>query len=96
MPKLRDRAVADSAAPVESMSADLLEDGVVSVREAAEFVGLSRSALYQLMAAGDLQFVKIGRRRLVPKRALIALLARSLQVSSEDETLNEMGSALTR
>jgi excisionase family DNA binding protein len=58
---------------------DLLRDGVLSVREATEFSRLSKSVLYQLMAAHDLEFVKAGRRRLIPKRALIAYLGRGLE-----------------
>ena len=58
---------------------DLLRDGVLSVREATEFSRLSKSVLYQLMAANKLEFVIAGRRRLIPKRALIAYLERGLE-----------------
>lgn len=37
----------------------------VSVDDAAEMTGLSRSNLYERMAAGQLRFVKLGARRLV-------------------------------
>ncbi len=50
-------------------------DGLVSVPEAARFLGLSRSKVYSLMEAGELAYVKIGRARRIPRRALIQLAA---------------------
>jgi excisionase family DNA binding protein len=38
---------------------------LLSVREAAAVLGISRSKLYMLMDAGELAFVKVGTRRLV-------------------------------
>jgi excisionase family DNA binding protein len=37
--------------------------------------GLSRTTLYRLMDSGELRFVKIGARRLIPEDALRDLLA---------------------
>lgn len=37
----------------------------ISIAEASEVTGISRSMLYKLMNAGDLPFVKIGDRRLI-------------------------------
>jgi excisionase family DNA binding protein len=48
----------------------------VSVDEAARRVGLSRTLLYERIAAGDLPSVKIGKRRLVRLTALRAWLQR--------------------
>jgi excisionase family DNA binding protein len=56
----------------------LLLDGLRTVEEAREYTRLSRSALYTLMNAGSLQYTKIGRRRLIPYRALVELAARGL------------------
>jgi excisionase family DNA binding protein len=58
---------------------DLVADGLVTVQEAAEFVSISRSKLYELMDTGELVYVKIGRSRRVPRRALIDLAARGLK-----------------
>lgn len=44
---------------------------------AAQKIGVSRSQLYKLIKAGELDTVKIGTSRLVPHDALVALLARS-------------------
>jgi excisionase family DNA binding protein len=61
------------------MSADeILEDGAVSIEEARRFSGIGRTALYGLMQSGRLPFAKIGARRLVPRRALVQLLAEGL------------------
>ncbi len=56
----------------------VVADGLMSVRDAARFVALSRSELYVLMDRGELTYAKIGRRRLVPRRALIQLAARNV------------------
>ena len=58
--------------------ADLLVDGCVSVAEAAKFTGLGRTSIYAAMDSGELVSIKRGRRRLVPRRALVAWLERGL------------------
>jgi excisionase family DNA binding protein len=40
--------------------------------EAAELLGLGRSTVYELLAAGDLESVQIGRARRIPGAALVA------------------------
>ncbi len=59
--------------------ADLVADGLVTVQEAAQFLSISRSKLYELMDNGELTFVKLGRSRRIPRRALIDLAASGLQ-----------------
>jgi excisionase family DNA binding protein len=54
---------------------EAVAEGLLSVREAADFSRLSRAELYVMMGRGELLFVKHGRRRLIPKRALVELLA---------------------
>ena len=41
----------------------------VTVREAAELVGISRTLAYELIARGELPHLRLGRRILVPRRA---------------------------
>lgn len=48
-------------------------DGLVTVAQAASFLGISRSHVYALMDDGLLVFSKIGRSRRIPKRALLML-----------------------
>jgi excisionase family DNA binding protein len=46
----------------------------VTVREAAELVGISRTLAYELIARGELPHLRLGRRILVPRRAIEELL----------------------
>jgi DNA binding domain, excisionase family len=57
----------------------LYKDGLMSVSQAAEFLGISRSHLYALMDSGELIYSKLGRCRRIPKRALMALAQASAQ-----------------
>ena len=59
--------------------AALVEDGLMKVAEAAAFLSLSRATLYTLMDRGELPFVKIGRSRRIPKRAVVELAALGLR-----------------
>ena len=57
---------------------ELVSDGAAGIPEAEEFTGLGRSTIYGLMEDGSLAYVKVGRRRLIPRRALVELLERGL------------------
>ncbi len=59
--------------------AALVEDGLMKVAAAAAFLSHSRATLYTLMDRGELPFVKIGRSRRIPKRAVVELAARGLR-----------------
>ena len=58
---------------------DVVVEGLLSVAEAARFLSVSRSTLYELMESGQLYYVKIGRARRIPRRALLDLAARNLR-----------------
>lgn len=47
---------------------------VLTVAEAGEMLGISRAFAYELVARGELPVIRLGRRRLVPRRALLALI----------------------
>jgi excisionase family DNA binding protein len=47
---------------------------VYTVAEAGELLGISRAFAYELVARGELPVIRLGRRRLVPKVALLAIL----------------------
>lgn len=47
---------------------------VFTVAEAGELLGISRAFAYELVARGELPVIRLGRRRLVPRRALFALI----------------------
>ena len=46
------------------------------INEAAEVSSISRSRLYELIANGELESVKLGSTRLIPHDALEAFVAR--------------------
>lgn len=50
-------------------------DGVISVTKAPEFCGVCKRQLWELMDRGELPWTKPARDRLIPRRALVALLA---------------------
>ena len=59
--------------------AALVEDGLLSIAAASQFYNISRSKLYELMDVGELAYVKLGRARRIPKRALVECAARHLR-----------------
>ena len=52
----------------------LEERGALSLEEAADYLSLGRTKMFELIRKGELQTIKIGRRRLVPLSALHRLL----------------------
>jgi excisionase family DNA binding protein len=67
--------------PLRSLCLDptpLCADGLLRPREAAVFLGTSRSKIYDLMAAGELPYVRIGADRKIPRRACIEYAERRL------------------
>ena len=56
-----------------------LADGVLSVVEACELARVSRSQLYRYLGSGELPSLHLGRRRLIPRRSLLAFLASRLE-----------------
>jgi predicted DNA-binding transcriptional regulator AlpA len=61
------------------VSHDIVADGAFAIPEAVRFTGYSRASLYRAMDAGQLEYIKLGRRRLIPRRAAIRLLAQGLR-----------------
>lgn len=49
----------------------------VRIREACRLTGIGRSKLYELIASGDIEIVKIGTMTLVPFESLKGLVARA-------------------
>ena len=46
----------------------------IAVEEAAHLLGISRSLAYELCARRELPTIRLGRRIVVPKRALFAMI----------------------
>jgi excisionase family DNA binding protein len=56
----------------------ILDGGLTDVNGACEFLHLSKSMVYRLMDEKLLPFVRIGRARRLPKRALIEFAEKNL------------------
>jgi excisionase family DNA binding protein len=69
-------ADADSPRPAATRL-PLLEIGerlVFTVAEAGDLLGISRAFAYELVARGELPVIRLGRRIVVPKAALLAMV----------------------
>lgn len=53
---------------------------LVTVEETARLFNIDRSTVYDMLRRGDLPSVKIGRRRLISRQALINFISRSESV----------------
>jgi excisionase family DNA binding protein len=49
---------------------------VLTVEEAAELLGIGRTLMYALVAAGEVESVRIGRLRRIPRDALVVYVDR--------------------
>jgi excisionase family DNA binding protein len=54
---------------------------VLTVAEAGELLGISRAFAYELVARGELPVIRLGRRIVVPKAALLAMVDLTPQIS---------------
>ena len=59
-------------------NAGLVAEGMMTVREVAEFLRVGRSTIYLWMDRGELCFCKLGRCRRIPRRAVVELAAGNL------------------
>ena len=53
---------------------------VLTVAEAGELLGISRAFAYELVARGELPVIRLGRRIVVPKAALLAMVGLAPQI----------------
>ena len=72
------------AAPPVQVSEQQHEVRALSVVEAAQQLGISRSRLYELIADGELLTIQVGRRRLVLSSAIEDFLAEREEPRSSD------------
>lgn len=56
----------------------------LSVMEAARLLGVDRATLYRSLAAGDVQSFRVGRRILIPCRAVEDLLGERIPETATD------------
>lgn len=66
------------ARPPEVLNVTVVSDErlLLSVVEAAQRLGIGRTLMYELLAAGQVQSVHVGRLHKIPARALDAYVAR--------------------
>ncbi|MBU6395451.1 MAG: helix-turn-helix domain-containing protein [Sphingomonadales bacterium] len=64
---------AETSAPPVQVPGDPIS---VRVAEAIRLTGIGRSKLYELMASGDIETIKVGRCTLIPMTSLRALVRR--------------------
>jgi hypothetical protein len=59
---------------VDDTAGSIWESGGIRVKEAIAFSGLSRSELYARIARNEIPTTKVGRARIIAKKALVELL----------------------
>ena len=64
---------------------------VVTVPEAAALLGISRALAYNLAAQGELPVIRLGRRLVVPRRALFDLVGEDGSVTRAPATTAALG-----
>jgi len=60
----------------------VMDRWTVTVEEAAQMLGISRSSAYECVRRGELRALRLGRRLVVPRAALEELLGGSEPVAS--------------
>jgi excisionase family DNA binding protein len=55
------------------------EDLVLSIRDVAKMFGVSDDLVYELVARDEIPCLRLGRRRLIPRRAVELMIERSLE-----------------
>jgi excisionase family DNA binding protein len=66
---------------MQEKSAPPVEPLCVRIPVAAAMLGIGRTKLYELMNAGEVETVKLGKSRLVVTQSIHALIARNRQCS---------------
>jgi|GEM_PF-2159989 len=62
----------------EARRMDLVSGGLLDVPGAVEFTRLSRSTIFELLRAGTIASVRVGKSRRIPRRALEEFVAANL------------------
>jgi excisionase family DNA binding protein len=72
------------SSPDQSSAAPAREHLVLSIRDVAKMLGVSDDLVYELVARGEIPCLRLGRRRLVPRRAVELMIERSLETFDRD------------
>jgi excisionase family DNA binding protein len=65
----------------------------LSVPEAAAVLGVSDDLVYELIARGELPSIVLGRRKLVPRRAIDMVIDRAVEGFDPDVLLSSLAAA---
>lgn len=57
---------------------------VLSIRETAKLLGVSDDLVYELVARGEIPCLRLGRRRLIPRRVVDLMIDRSVETFNAD------------
>jgi excisionase family DNA binding protein len=61
---------------VEARASEREPDHLLNIEQAAQALGIGRTALYSEIAAGRIRSLKVGRRRLIPSSAISEVASR--------------------
>jgi excisionase family DNA binding protein len=61
----------------------VVDDGLVTIQRVAEFLGVGRTTVYQLIGSGELPTCKIGKCTRIPLGSVKSFAARSLVGSQQ-------------
>lgn len=56
-----------------------MERLIVSIAEAAQLLGVSDDLVYELTQRGDLPCIRLGRRKVIPRRAIDVIIERAVE-----------------
>jgi len=70
---------AESSPTARADAIEVCAAGALTIKSASEFTGISRTVLYELITEGRLTPIRLGRRVLLPKVQLIAILANGIE-----------------
>lgn len=58
----------------------------VSISDACHLTGVQRTTVYKLLAEGQLEACAVGRRKLVTRRSIDALIERGVEQAKQDRS----------
>ena len=67
---------------------------VLSIREAAEALGVSDDLVYEMTSRGEIPCLRLGRRRVIPRRAVELMIERSLEEFDADAVSKQLRRAV--
>jgi predicted DNA-binding transcriptional regulator AlpA len=71
----------------------MVQEGLITIEAAMDFLDISRASLYRLIKDGILPTVKLIGARRIPRRALIDLAASRVTVSTRSSDEHQAGAA---